>query len=133
MNLEIEFQNNKNLNWDYTKLSSNEYITWNMIKDNLQKPWDFSKLSSNPIITWDIIENTPFLKWDWSSITVNVNITLDIISNNINYPWDFIILENILSTTDYNYLIQCRDNYIDDINYDSSDSGYDESNVLYMV
>lgn len=128
--LEIAFERNKHLDWDYDELSSNEYITWNMVRNNLQKPWNFEKLSYNPAITWENICDTPFLRWHWPSVTVNLNITVDIIANNIWHPWDFTILENILSKEEFQYLMDCKDNYIEEEYYSDS---YDENNVLYTI
>jgi hypothetical protein len=37
--------------WNYSILSENPNITWEIIKNNLDKPWDYSWMSQNPNIT----------------------------------------------------------------------------------
>ena len=49
------------------------------ILDNLDKPWDWSYLSGNPNITWEIIQANPDKEWNWDFISGNPNITTDII------------------------------------------------------
>ena len=38
-------------------ISPNPNITWDLIRENLDKPWDWYWISLNPNITWDIIIN----------------------------------------------------------------------------
>jgi hypothetical protein len=113
----LEFEN-----WDYNKLSSNKFITWDIIINNLHKPWDFKKLSCNSAITWDNIVDTPFLRWNWSFVTINPNITFEIIDNNILYNWDFNILKSRLSHENYLHLLEKSHisvDYSDDTGYES--------------
>ena len=50
-----------------------------MIQDNLDKPWDWSSISMNPNITFDITKANSDYPWDWNYIISNPNITIDII------------------------------------------------------
>ena len=43
------------------------------------KPWDWTVLSHNPNITWEIVQNNPDKPWNWSGLSFNPNITWDII------------------------------------------------------
>ncbi len=45
-----EFINNQDLPWDYKKLSCNENIPFEYIKNNLYKPWNWSGISSRGIV-----------------------------------------------------------------------------------
>lgn len=54
--------------WDWYNLSKNPNITWNIIKNNFDKPWNWHHLSSNPIITWDIVRQNPDKPWDWDML-----------------------------------------------------------------
>ena len=42
---------------DWSSVSS--FITFDIVKDNLDKPWDYDALSRNPNITWDIVTENP--------------------------------------------------------------------------
>ena len=57
-------------------------ITWDIIKDNPDKPWDWAEISCNPNITWDIIKDNPDISWDWFWISYNPNINMKIIKEN---------------------------------------------------
>jgi hypothetical protein len=45
--------------WEWCSLSNNPKITWDIIKENLDKRWDWYNLSIHKNITWDIIEENP--------------------------------------------------------------------------
>ena len=44
--------------WNYSRLSSNRNITWEIVENNSHKPWNYNYLSKNPNITWNIVINT---------------------------------------------------------------------------
>ena len=50
---------------------------WNVIEDNIDKPWDWSQLSANPNITFDIVLSNLDKHWDWVHLSINPNITVD--------------------------------------------------------
>ena len=63
------------------------------ILDNPDKPWDYTMLSMNPNITWDIIENNPNKPWNYNFLAhFNPNITWEIVQANPNKPWDYHML-----------------------------------------
>jgi hypothetical protein len=39
------------------------------------KKWDYSMLSCNPNITWEIVQNNPKIPWDYTWLSQNPNIT----------------------------------------------------------
>jgi hypothetical protein len=45
--------------WNYTCLSQNPNITWEMVRDNPDKSWSYYYLSLNPNITWEIVRDNP--------------------------------------------------------------------------
>ena len=51
--------------WDWYSISANPNITWEIIKNNLNKPWCWKNISSHENITWEIIKNNPDKFWDW--------------------------------------------------------------------
>ena len=59
------------------------------ILDNPDKPWDWSKLSRNPNITWDIVQKVPNKQWIWCVLCQHPNITWDIVQQNPDIPWDW--------------------------------------------
>ncbi len=46
-------------------LSQNPNITWEIVKNNPEKPWDYSMLSKNTNITWEIVQNNPDKPWNY--------------------------------------------------------------------
>jgi hypothetical protein len=132
--LEFEkvFENTKYLDWDYDFLSSCNYITWNMFRNNLNKPWNLSKLCKNCIITIDIVIDNSFIRWDWESLTLNPNMTFEVIKENCQQPWDINILEKKLTLEQLEEFYNIRDSFIDNNSIDSYDS-YDDTTVLYTL
>ena len=74
---------NPEINWSYPEISYNE-VDIEFIKNNLNKNWDWSALSANKSITWDVIDNNRDLPWDYDHVLENPNITIEIILNNPN-------------------------------------------------
>ena len=56
---------------------------------NPEKPWEWSGLSYNPNITWEIVQDNPDKPWDWKGLSRHPNITWEIIQDNPDKPWDF--------------------------------------------
>ena len=44
---------------------------WKFIENHPEKPWDWSYLSSNPNITFDIVLAHPEQPWDWNDLSQN--------------------------------------------------------------
>jgi hypothetical protein len=59
------------------------------ILDHPEKKWNWSCISINPNITWDIVKAHPNLPWNWMNLSFNKNITLKILKENPQYPWDW--------------------------------------------
>ena len=74
--------------WNWSGLSRNENITWDIVSENLDKRWNWYKLSKNENITWDIVKENPDKRWNWYGLSRNENITWDIVKNNPNKPWN---------------------------------------------
>ena len=62
-------------------------VTWDIIKDNLDKPWVWATLSNKCCITWDIVKENLDKPWSWKSLSNNSIITWDIVKNNLDKPW----------------------------------------------
>lgn len=76
------------IKWDFTYVSMNPNITWEIVKNNMNYKWSFKCLSQNPNITWEIIQNNPEYNWNMAYFSKNENIRLDIIENNdSNWNW----------------------------------------------
>lgn len=73
-----------NVNWDWYELSYNPNITFDFVKENLNKKWNWTRLSSNPSITQEDIQSNPDMAWEWQGIAENPNITLEFIKENID-------------------------------------------------
>jgi hypothetical protein len=52
-------------NVDWYALSSNPNITFEFVKEKMDKPWNWSGLSRNPNINFDIVKEYPDKPWDW--------------------------------------------------------------------
>ena len=61
----------KDRQWNWCKLSRNENITMDIVRDNPDKPWDWDGLSCNKNITINIIRDNPDKPWDWSGLSCN--------------------------------------------------------------
>jgi hypothetical protein len=59
--------------WNW--LSANPNITWEIVKDNPDKPWDWCglsyNLSENSNISWKIVEANPDKPWNWEYLSKN--------------------------------------------------------------
>jgi hypothetical protein len=84
-----------NTYWDWTLLSENPAITWEIVEKHRKfangksVPWDLAGLSANPSITWDVIKDNPNplgRKWNPRALSVNPNITWHIIKTNPKIP-----------------------------------------------
>ena len=83
------------------------------ILDNPDKDWDWSNISHNLNITWEIIQQNPNIHWDryWQSLCVssNPNITWDIIRDNQDKPWNWTALsKNSMSKSKKEWINQRR-------------------------
>ncbi len=79
----------ENAKWNWSSLSSNENITWDIVKENIERPWDWRCLTMNKNITWEIIKENIDLPWNWYELSRNENITWEIVKTNIDKPWDW--------------------------------------------
>ena len=68
---------------DWSCLSENPKLTWDIVKDNHDKKWNWLGLSMNPNITWEIVKENPDKPWNWYYLSKNPNITWDIVNK---YP-----------------------------------------------
>lgn len=129
------FETSKDLDWDYDFLSSCNYITWNMVRHNLNKPWNLDKISRNKIITIEIVLDNQFLRWNWKELTLNENMTFEVIKNNPRCQWDIDVLSDKLTNEQLMELYTIRDSFIDNNSIDSYDSydSYDDELILYKL
>lgn len=128
------FETSKDLKWDYDFLSSCNYITWKIVRNNLNKPWNLDKISRNTIVTIDIVIDTPFLRWNWKELTLNENMTFDVIKQYPRQPWDIDILSSKLNKEELEEFYNIRDSFIDNNSIVSYDyDSYNEENALYTL
>ena len=46
--------------------SFSKVASWEIVRDNPDKPWDWIALSQNPkVATWEIVKNNPDKPWNW--------------------------------------------------------------------
>src|SRR5690606_1940532 len=55
--------------WDY--LSENPNITFDIVKNNPDKPWYWRFLSANPNITFEDVKNNPDIPWNYNNLSYN--------------------------------------------------------------
>jgi len=75
--------------WNYSGLSSNPNITWEIVQADPKKRWNYKFLSSNPNITWSIVQANPDKPWDYCNLSKNPNITWSIVKANPDKPWNY--------------------------------------------
>jgi hypothetical protein len=56
----------------------NPNITFDIVKENVERPWNWSYLSKNPNITWNDVKENIEMPWDWSQLCANPNMLLSI-------------------------------------------------------
>lgn len=94
-------ESNPFYNWDWEYISAREFITIEILMNNLTKfPWHWNKILMNANMTWEIIQ-THFLNADrdpsipelnWACISQNPNITWSIVNKFPDYPWNYYFL-----------------------------------------
>lgn len=126
------FESDKGLSWDYEFLSSCNYITWNIVRNNLNKPWNLKKISGNKIIKIEDVLDSQFLRWDWDELTLNENMTFEVIKSYPTQPWNMTILEQKLTFEQLEKFYTIRDSFIESSSVESYDS-YDSKNFIYQI
>ena len=81
--------NNIDKDWDWSWLSCNPNITWEIVEANPDKPWRWYGLSDNPNITMEIVQQNLDKPWNWSLLSANPNITWEIVQQNLDKLWDW--------------------------------------------
>lgn len=86
----------KKNNFCYNKLSENNNITLDIVKENLHQNWNYDILMMNKSFTWEDIKFLILRNISHNYYTTfNPNITLDIAFNNSQYDWTYsLILKN---------------------------------------
>jgi len=73
--------------WDWNSLSCNENITLEIVIENPDKPWSSNGLSYNPNLTWEFVKTHPELKWNISGLSEHKCVTWDIVQANPHMGW----------------------------------------------
>ena len=63
---------NPDIAWNYSYLSKNPSITWDVVTANPDKSWNYDSLSDNLNITWDIVIANPYKDWNYSWLSRNL-------------------------------------------------------------
>ena len=70
----------------------NPNITWDIVKENLERPWSWKELSFNPNMTMDIIMNNRDIPWVLDMLSFNRNVTWDFVQTHLDLPWKWDVL-----------------------------------------
>jgi hypothetical protein len=67
-------------------------MTWDIIQENKYwVNWDYTYLSANPTITWDMVEADQEMyrrhEWDYDILSINHNISFDIVDAHTEIDW----------------------------------------------
>ena len=66
-----------------------QFISWTVIKENIDKPWNWLSVSRNPNVTWEIIQANPQVPWNSFGVSCNKNITMDIVQEHLrSFKWN---------------------------------------------
>lgn len=114
-------QGNPQIRWNLSDIIKNNFITWDIIKNDIQNlygslqyftynknitldiikdekykyvMWAMEGLSMNESITWKDVCDNPKLRWNYCLLPLNPNISLDIILDNYAKPWTITTLFN---------------------------------------
>jgi len=101
------FESNLDKNWDFSNLSANDNIKFDIVKGHLDLPWDFGEFSerycSMDLTLQDVIEHID-LDWHWGGrldgLTSSLNVTIEEVISNIDLPWVWNDLTFITSIED---------------------------------
>ena len=96
----------KNLNWYH--ISNKDYITIDIIKKYPNLPWSWYQLTKHKNITFEMILENPNLRWDWTSLGSNPNISFDIIKKYPDVEWSLTHITHIVD----NHMAKDKDNYV---------------------
>ena len=91
--------NNMNFNWNWTKIFSNANFTMETIMQIPDKYYIYDSISSNPNLTIQFILNNINQKWNWTNISKNPAMTESIIMENSHLPWDWVYVSENTSIT----------------------------------
>jgi len=75
------------LRWDKIGLSENPSLTWEDIKENVDK-LDLYGISKHPSLTWDNISSMPLRTWCWAYISQHPAVTPEIVKANPRLVWN---------------------------------------------
>jgi len=76
------------LPWNFSYLSENPYLTWDVIQLFPSRRWNSFKLSQHRCITWEMVEQHPDFPWDYNGLSLNPNITWHIVTRHRRRPWN---------------------------------------------
>ncbi len=77
--------------WHFGALSYNVYLTRSFYEENVHENWDYVQLSSATWLTWDHVREKIEKPWQWKILTQHPNISANTIIDNLTYPgakWD---------------------------------------------
>lgn len=77
-------------NWEWSQLSMNPIISWDVIRETINVfPWDWEFVSANPSIPLDTIDSNPEYPWSWEGLSYHPHLTFDYICRYVNEDWDW--------------------------------------------
>jgi len=74
---------------DHSWVTRNKFVTWDIIKQNLDRGWDWEYISSDKEITFEDVVANLNCPWNWYSLSLNHSINIHAIINNQNYQWSW--------------------------------------------
>ena len=78
----------ENYNIEYSLIY--ESLTTKYIEKNINKSyWDFNRLSNNPKLTFNIVKNNLDKEWNWNKLSKYLKINIEDVVNNITFPWNW--------------------------------------------
>jgi hypothetical protein len=80
----LSFTRDVQMEYEYSSLSFNGNLTWDIVKENPDMPWDYTLISASEIITWQIVEDNQHINWDWEMLSDNPSI-LELSENDVEF------------------------------------------------
>ncbi len=87
----MRFEKLIDLDYFWSVITRQSFISLDMVKMNPQIPWNYKNLSYNPNLTWDFILENMSWEWDWFALTYhyNLDICICLAYYTPTYPWNW--------------------------------------------
>ena len=91
--------------WDWSRLSSHDKLTMEIVEKYIDKPW-ILKMSGNSWLSMGLVVKYPDKPWDWHALSLDDTLTMEIIEKCPDKPWDWEAISNHDFELDYKNILK---------------------------